>query len=157
MLSFVPDSFLTWVVDILLITGAVSSIVVFFGLNLLLRWFPGLSPYYLFLQIISFAILLAGVYFKGSLNTEVEWREKVREAEERAKAAEIAAESANGQIQTKVITKIKKVIEVQEKINEVIVEKEKIINGECKVTDNAIEIHNAAAKNRIPVEVKETK
>lgn len=154
MLSFVPDSFLLWVIDIIFITGVVSSIVVFFGLNLLLRWFPMLSPYYLFLQVVSFAILLAGVYFKGSINTELEWRERVREAEERARAAEVLAESANNQVQTQVITKIKKVVEVQEKIKEVIVEKEKVINGECKVTTDAVEIHNAAAKNRMPKESK---
>lgn len=147
LLSFVPDSFLLIVVNAILLVGVVSSIVAFFGLNLLFRWFPQFSPYYLLIQIVSFGILLAGVYFKGSFSTELEWRNRVHEAEEKAKVAEQQANDANKKINTKVVTKIKKVVEVQEKIKEIIVEKEKIINAECKVVPDAIMIHNAAAKN----------
>ena len=154
MLGFIPDSFIIWTVNVILIVGVVSSVVAFFGLNLLLRWFPQFSLYYRLIQIVSFSILLAGVYFKGSINTELEWREKVRAAEERAKIAEQEAVEANGKIQTKIVTKLKTVVEVHEKIKEVIVEKEKIINAECKVVPDAVIIHNAAAKNR---QVGETK
>jgi hypothetical protein len=154
MLSFVPDSLLFYIVNAILIAGAIGTFFTFFILHRVVRWFPAIAPYHLILQIISIVMLVAGVYLKGGYGVEMEWREKLRIAEERAKAAEEQAKVVNEKIVTvykdrvKVVTDTK--IVIQEKIKEV----EKIIDKECKVAPEAVDIHNAAAKNRKPGESK---
>jgi hypothetical protein len=148
MLSFVPDSFLIWIVNSILIAGAIGSFLSFFLLHRIVRWFPALAPYHLLIQIVSAVLLVAGIYFKGGYDTEAEWRDKVKAAEERAALAEKQAAETNVKIQTKIVEKIKVVKEntivYQDRIKEV----EKLIDKECKVAPEAIDIHNAAAKNR---------
>jgi hypothetical protein len=148
LLSFVPDSFLLYIVNAVLIIGAVGSFLTFFVLHRILNKFPALAPYYLLLQIISAALLVAGIYFKGGIGVEMEWREKLRIAEERARAAEEQAKVVNEVVVTKYKDRVKtvkeQVVVYQDKIKEV----EKIINQECKVAPEVIDIHNAAAKNK---------
>ena len=150
MLSWLPDSFLLHVVNLILIAGAVGSFLSFFVLHRILNKFPALAPYYLFIQIISAALLIAGVYFKGGYSTEMEWRDKLKASEERAAQAEQAARETNEKIVTVYRDKVKvikeNVVVYQDRIKEV----EKIINQECKVAPEAIDIHNDAAKNRKP-------
>lgn len=154
VLSFLPDSFLIYIINVILIVGAVGSFLFFFVLHRILRWFPALSPYYLLLQVASAVLLVAGIYFKGGYSTEMQWREKVKIAEERARLAEEQASKKNIEIQTKVVEKIKVVKDTQYVIQEKIKEVEKIIDKDCKVAPEAIDIHNSAAKNRKPGEVK---
>jgi hypothetical protein len=150
MLSFVPDSFLLYIVNAILIAGAIGTFLTFFILHRIVRWFPALAAYHLILQIISIVLLVAGVYLKGGYGVEMEWREKLRIAEERARAAEEQAKVVNEKIVTvykdrvRVVTDTK--IVIQEKLKEV----EKVIDAECKIAPEAIDIHNAAAKNRVP-------
>ena len=154
MLAFVPDAFLAYIVNAILIAGAIGTFFTFFILHRVVRWFPAIAPYHLILQIISIVMLVAGVYLKGGYGVEMEWREKLRIAEERARAAEEQAKVVNEKIVTvykdrvKVVTDTK--IVIQEKIKEV----EKIIDKECKVAPEAVDIHNSAAKNRRPGENK---
>jgi len=148
MLSFIPDSFLLWVVNVILLIGIVGSLLSFFLLHRIVRWFPALAPYHLLIQIISIALLVAGVYFRGGYDTEASWREKLRVAEEKAKIAEEQAKVVNEKIviqyRDRVKTVKENVIVYQDKIKEV----EKIINQECKVAPEAIDILNNAAKNK---------
>lgn len=146
MLSFVPDSFLLWVVNTILIAGAIGTFFTFFILHRVVRWLPAIAPYHLILQIISIVLLVAGVYFKGGVGVEMEWREKLRAAEERARIAEEQGKQVNKEIVTVYKDRVKvvkeNVIVYQDKIKEV----EKIINQECKVAPEAIDILNEAAK-----------
>ena len=148
MLSFVPDSFLLYIVNAILIAGAIGTFLTFFILHRVVRWFPAIAPYHLILQIISIVMLIGGVYLKGGYGVEIEWREKLRVAEERAKAAEAQAKVVNEVVVTKYRDRVKtvkeQVVVYQDKIKEV----EKIINQECKVAPEVIDIHNAAAKNK---------
>ena len=93
-------------------------------------------------------MLVAGVYFRGGYDTEASWREKLRVAEEKAKIAEEQAKVVNEKIviqyRDRVKTVKENVIVYQDKIKEV----EKIINQECKVAPEAIDILNNAAKNK---------
>jgi uncharacterized membrane protein len=147
MLSFVPDSLLIWIVNLILIAGAVGSFFAFFLLHRVVRWFPALAPYHLLFQIVSAVLLVAGIYFKGGYDTESSWREKLRVAEEKARIAEIQAVEANNKIQTKIVEKVKVVKENTVVYRDRIKEVEKLIDKECKVAPEAIDIHNAAAKN----------
>lgn len=148
MLSFVSDSFLVYVVNAILIAGAIGTFLTFFILHRIVRWFPVLAAYHLILQIISIILLVGGVYLKGGYGVEMEWREKLRIAEERAKAAEEQAKVVNEKIviqyRDRVKTVKENVVVYQDRIKEV----EKIINQECKVAPQVIDIHNDAAKNK---------
>jgi uncharacterized membrane protein YraQ (UPF0718 family) len=148
MLSFVPDSFLIYIVNAILIAGAIGTFLTFFILHRIVRWFPAIAPYHLILQIISIVLLVAGVYLKGGYGVEMEWREKLRIAEERARAAEEQAKIVNEVVVTKYKDRVKtvkeQVVVYQDKIKEV----EKIINQECKIAPEVIDIHNTAAKNK---------
>lgn len=148
LLSFVPDSFLLWIVNTILIVGAVGSFLTFFVLHRILNKFPALAPYYLLLQIVSALLLVSGIYLKGGYSVEMEWREKLRVAEERAKEAEAQAKVVNEKIviqyRDRVKTVQENVVVYQDRIKEV----EKIINQDCKVSPQVIDIHNDAAKNR---------
>ncbi len=147
ILAWVPDSLLLWIVHTILVAGLVGSFLSFFLLHRIVRWFPAIAPYHLLIQIVSIALLVAGVYFKGGYDTEAGWRAKVAELEERAKVAEEQASKKNVEIQTKIVEKIKVVkentIEYRDRIKEV----EKLIDKQCVVAPEAIDIHNAAAKN----------
>jgi len=145
-LSFIPDSLLVYIVNGILLVGAVGSFFTFFLLHRLVRWFPALAPYHLILQIISAGLLVAGLYLKGGYGVEMEWRTKVAELEAKVKESEEKAKETNEKIviqykdRVKVITDTKVV--VQEKIKEV----EKVVDAQCKITPEAVDILNQAAK-----------
>jgi polyribonucleotide nucleotidyltransferase len=82
----------------------------------------------------------------GGYGTEKMWRERVKDAEDKIKIAEQQALEANSKIQTKIVERVKEIKVFQDRIKEVIVEKEKIIDAQCKVAPEAIDILNTAAK-----------
>lgn len=146
MLSFIPDSILNAFVNIILITGVVSLAL---GFALRIRFFEN---WRMILQVVGVMATVAGLYLKGGYSVEMAWREKVAELEAKVKAAEAKSLETNTVIKEKVVTKIQKVKEVQVKVQEVIKEKEKIINAECVVPKEAVDILNEAARG--PVQEK---
>lgn len=145
MLSLIPDSFLLWFINILLIVGLAGTIAGFF-----IKFIPFVNQYRLPVQVISVILLVAGVYFKGGYATEMAWRDKVKIAEERAIIAEEKAKETNVKIETKIVEKIKVVKEIEIVNRDRIVKEKEYIDKECKVPQVAIDIHNDAAKNRKP-------
>ena len=103
-------------------------------------------------RVLSGLIFLFAIYCKGFLSASDVWREKVNEYKEQVKTLETKSQEKNIEIQEKIIEKVRVVKDVQYVIQEKLVEVEKIIDAECKVLPEAIEIHNAAAKNRKPNE-----
>ena len=154
MLSFVPDSLLIWIVNTILIIGAVGSFLSFFVLHRLLNKIPALAPYYLLIQVVSAVLLIAGIYFKGGYDVEASWRDKIRVAQEKAALAEKQAAELNTKLNSEIKKKQRVVTENTIVYRDRIREVEKIIDKECKVAPEAIDIHNAAAKNK-PLEKKQ--
>jgi hypothetical protein len=149
MLSFVPDSLLFWIVNTILIVGAIGSFLSFFVLHKILNKFPALAPYHLLIQIVSIVLLVAGVYLKGGYGVEMSWRERVADLEAKIKVAEAKSEQANIDLAAKQKEKVKVVKEVQVVIKEKIVQVASKIDAECKVDPDAISIINDAAKNQV--------
>ena len=154
MLSFVPDSLLIWIVNTILIIGAIGSFLSFFVLHRILNRIPALAPYYLLIQVTSAVLLIAGIYFKGGYDVEASWRDKVRIAQEKAALAEQQAKEANVKLNAEIKKKQQVVKENTIVYRDRIREIEKVIDKECKVAPEAIDIHNAAAKNK-PLEKKQ--
>ena len=154
MLSFVPDSLLIWIVNTILVIGAIGSFLSFFVLHKILNKIPALAPYYLLIQVVSAVLLIAGIYFKGGYDVEAGWRDKIRVAQEKAALAEQQAKEANVKLDAEIKKKQRVVKENTIVYRDRIREVEKIIDKECKVAPEAIDIHNAAAKNK-PLEKKQ--
>ncbi len=146
MISWIPDSLLMYAVNILLIVGAVSAFLSFFIIHRIVRWLPALAPYHLILQIVSAALLVAGLYFKGGYGVEMMWRERVAELEAKIKESEEKAKQVNEKIVIQYRDKVKVVTDTKIVIQEKIKEVEKVVDGQCKVAPEAVIIHNDAAK-----------
>ena len=145
MLSFIPDAFLAWVVNIILLAGIIGFAAPFF-FGYVIRFLPALAPYRILVQVVSIILLVAGVYLKGGYSVEMEWREKVAKLEQQVKEAEAKSAVVNEKIITVYKDKIKVLHDVQVVYQERIKEVEKKIDAECKVAPEAIDILNDAAK-----------
>jgi hypothetical protein len=147
MLWWVPDSFLTWVIHAILVGGAVGTFLSFFLLHRIVRWFPALAPWHLLIQIVSVALLVGGVYFKGGYDTEASWRAKVKEAEAKVALAEQQSEKLNEDLKVEQKKKQKVRVEYYNTVKTEIKEVEKQINAECKLDPKVNELINKAATN----------
>lgn len=140
ILSFVPDSFLVWVINISLLIGFVLSGLGFVGSRL-----PGLSKYSISFRVIGIVIFCIAVYFKGGYGVEKEWRDKVKQMEEKIKIAEEKSKEVNVVIETKYVDRIRRIKEVKEVVVEKVKEVEKIIDAKCEIPSQAIKLLNDAA------------
>jgi hypothetical protein len=141
LLSFLPDSFLLWAINLILLVGLVGTLSSYF-----IRFIPPLFPYAGLIKTIGIVLLVVGVYFRGGYGVEMEWRARVAEVEAKVAAAEAKSKQVNTVIQKVYVDKVKVVTDTKIVIQEKIVEKEKIIDAECKVAPEAITILNEAAK-----------
>ena len=147
LLHFVPDSFLLYVVNITLIVGVIACFLSFFVINRLLRFSPVISGYVNILQMLSIAILLAGVYFKGSFQTEQEWRERVAEVQAKVAAAEEQAKVATVVIDHKAEVKVKVIKQRAQIVRQYVDREITKYNNTCVIPNEFVAAHNAAAKN----------
>ena len=95
LLHFLPDSYLAFIVDAILLLGLIATVLTCFLLKYLVRFIPALAPHVFVAQVVSVAVFLCGVYFKGGYSTEMIWRERVREVEAKLKEAEQHSDKLN--------------------------------------------------------------
>lgn len=145
LLSFIPDALILWIVNAILLAGIVGSVVSFF-FGFFIRWMPWIVPYRMLLQIVSLVLLIAGVYFKGGVGVEMEWRARVAEMEAKVAKAEAESKVVNETIKTVYVDKIKVVKEQQIVVQEKIKEVQVLIDSQCKITTETIDILNNSAK-----------
>jgi hypothetical protein len=145
LLSFIPDSLIQWIVHVILLAG-IAGIAITTAFKFFIKYIPWIIPYRTILQVVSLVLLVAGVYFKGGIAVEMEWRSRVKELEEKVAKAEAQSKDANEKIKTVYVDRVKIVKEqqvvVQEKIKEVQVK----IDSQCKITTETIDILNNSAK-----------
>jgi hypothetical protein len=142
LINLIPDSVLFGFVWMTIVCG----IAMYFA-----SMFPFISNYKAILRPLGVVLMVAGVYFYGSYDTEMKWR---------AKAAELQAEidrknEVSAQVTTEIVTKyIDKVKVVKEKGDVIIKEIPKYITKEsdanCTISKSFILLHNSAAKNEVP-------
>lgn len=152
LLHFLPDSFLAFIVNAVLVLGVVGTVLTFFVINPLLRWFPPLSKYVTLAQIASLLVLTAGVYFKGGYSTEMMWRERVAEMEAKVAKAEEESKEANIALDKKSAEKVKVIkgreIVVKQYIDREIVKYDTKFapGGICEIPKAFVDAHNMAAE-----------
>jgi len=145
LLNFIPDAFLTLVVNSILIAGVVGTLASTL-FKLVIRYIPWFIPYRTILQVVSVLLLVVGVYYKGGIGVEMEWRAKVRDLEEKVAAAEAQSKVTNEKIVTVYKDRVKVVKEQQVVIQEKIKQVEVTIDAQCKITADTIDILNNSAK-----------
>jgi hypothetical protein len=145
LLNFIPDALLLWIVNAILIAGIIGTVVAFF-FGFFIRYLPWIIPYRMLLQIVALVLLIAGVYFKGGVGVEMEWRARVAEMEAKVAKAEAESKNANENIKTVYVDKVRVVKETQVVIQEKIKTVEVKIDSQCKITSDTVDILNDAAK-----------
>ena len=154
ILHLLPDAFIEWIVNVILIAGALTTVAGFF-----VRFVPFVNQYRIPVQIAGILLLTIGVYFRGGYSTEMAWRERVREAEARVAAAEQRSAETNTQIITKLVTQTKTIHEqgqdIVKYIDREVVRNQEVIKfvENCPIPSIIITTHNAAALNQ-PIEEK---
>ena len=147
ILSLLPDSFLLFIVNAILLLGIVSSFLTFFVLHRIVRFFPVLINYHLMLQIISAVLLILGVYLKGGYSVEKIWRDRVAELEAKIAVAEEQSKKTNEKVVIEYRDRVQVVKDTQIVVQEKIKEVEKIVDAQCTLADEAVKLHNQAAQS----------
>lgn len=129
-------------INLMLIVGVLGLLA-----GLFFKFVPIVGKYSIPIIIVSFMLITSGSYLKGMKHNEDVWQQRVKELEAKVAIAEEKSKQVNTVIQYKYITKVQKIKETKVKLKQVIKEKEKLINAECKVPKEAIDILNAAARN----------
>jgi hypothetical protein len=146
LLHFLPDSFLAFVVNAVLALGILGTILAFFVINPILRWFPPLSKYVTVAQVVSLLVLTAGVYFKGGYSAEMQWRERVAEMQAKVAQAEEQSKAANAALDKKSAEKVR-VIKGREIVVKQFIDREVAkYNDKCEIPRAFVDAHNMAAE-----------
>lgn len=141
ILHFLPDSVILWFCNILLLTGIVATAAGFVAHRIPVLW-----HYQLGFKLAGIALLVLGVYFRGGLAVEQEWRERVAAVEARLAEAEKASAQANTQIDTR---SQKKTTEIRQRMTYIrqYVDREVVrYNDQCVIPPPFIDAHNRAAE-----------
>ena len=144
ILHFLPDAVILFAVNILLLIGVILTIAGWFAHRI-----PGIYHYQLPFKIAGVLLLALGVYFRGGYAIEMEWRERVTELEQKLKVATEESAKANEAVKEKIVTKTQV---IREKGETIIQRVEVLKDAECPVPQEAIDVHNEAARMNKAIE-----
>jgi len=146
IVHFLPDSLLLWFCNILLLFGIAATVAGWFAHRI-----PFVYQYQLILKIAGAILLALGVYFRGGVAVEQDWRDRVTELESKLKVVEAESAKTNIEIKEKVITKDRI---VREK-GETIIQRVEVVKVDPKceaLPKEYLDIHNEAARMNLIVE-----
>ena len=143
ILHFLPDALILWFCNILLLIGIVLTIAGFFVHRIP---FPLLWQYQLPFKILGIALLVLGVYFRGGLAVEAEWRERVTAVEAKLKAAEQQSAKENTRIETRVVKKTEYITRRGSDIVQYVDREVTRYDATCTIPQPFVEAHNRAAE-----------
>ena len=141
MMHLLPDSFLIFIINALLVVGLIGMVIGFIGGKI-----PFVGTYATIIKIVSIVLFCIGLYWKGGYSVEEDWRQRVADMEEKVRIAEEKSKEVNTVIETKYKDRVKKVTETRNIIVEKIKINEKIIDAKCELDPVVISILNEAAK-----------
>jgi len=141
LIQFMPTALMDWLVDITIALGLLITV-----LSFVLTVIPVVNVHRVWFKIAGIALLVIGVYFKGGAVVEQQWRARVEELEGKVREAEAKSAQVNTVIQTRWRERVKVVKQQQVVYQDRIVKQREVIDRECKVAPEAINILNEAAK-----------
>ena len=136
-----PDSVILWFCNILLLTGIVAVVAGFFAHRI-----PGLWQYQLAFKISGILLLVLGVYFRGGLAVEQEWRERVTAVEARLAEVERASAEANRTIETRTQQQVTRIRQRMTYVRQYVDREVVKYNNQCTIPEPFIRAHNDAAE-----------
>jgi ribosomal protein L24 len=135
-----------------MIAGAIGILASFF-----IKFIPFINIYRTPIQIVSIVVFCSGIYWYGGYTTEMIWRDQVAQMEAKVAESEEKSKKVNRAIQKVYVDRVKivkqDVVVIQEKIREV----SNTIDKDCKITPEAIDLLNQAARRKPTVEVEPLK
>ena len=139
LLQWLPD----WVFHLILLVGLLGL-----GFSFLLKFFPGVAPYKVLIQVVASLMIVLGVYMEGAISNQAWWELRVAEAEKRVAEAEKKAAEANGKIEYVIVEKTKVVEVVDRKVQQQIRDLANKMDQRCYIIPEVNTIHNDAARAR---------
>jgi hypothetical protein len=141
ILHFLPDTVIVWFCNILLLTGIVATAAGFVAHRI-----PVLGSYQLGFKLAGIALLVLGVYFRGGLAVETEWRERVAAVEARLAEAEKASVEANKGLEQKSQKKTTEIRQRTQYIRQYVDREVVRYDAGCTIPQPFVEAHNRAAE-----------
>lgn len=146
ILHFLPDSILLFFTNALLVLGIVLVVAGLFAQRIPVVW-----KYQLPFKIGGLILFALGIYFRGGYAVEMDWREKVTEAQARVQEAEQRAHQYSDELNK--ITRERDAL--LKRKGQVIIERVDSvrIDPRCeKLPQEFIDIHNEAARMNEAIE-----
>lgn len=142
ILSLIPDAVLNWIYWLIIFTGLTGLFAGWLG-----RFIPFYGKYVEILKPVGVVLLVLGVWLRGGYDTEMAWRDKVKQVEAKVAIAEAESKDANNKLvdERKKKQKVRK--EYITTVKERIVEKQTQIDAKCELDSSVPQILNDAAKN----------
>ena len=144
LLHFLPDGFIFWVINIILVLGLIGTLSSFF-----IRFIPFLFPYATPIKIVGIVLLVIGVWFRGGYDVEMSWREKIADMQAKIEAAEKKSKEANKALDDKVTNNRNVIKDRVNENNKAIEANRNSINAECRVNDTAWMLYNRALESKL--------
>lgn len=144
ILNFIPDSWIVLAIHAVALLGLILFVVGFVSSRI-----PFITAYGNVIKTIGFFVLIAGIYFEGGIGVEMEWRNKVAQVEEKIKESKEKEVIINEVLVTKYKDRVKTITQEKQVVLEKIKEVEKVIDLNCDITSETIDILNQAAKKPI--------
>lgn len=141
-LNFLPDAFLIWAINAILVLGLVGTFSSYF-----IKFIPPIMPYASLIKTVGIILLVIGVWFRGGYDNEMLWRAKIADLEAKIAISEQQSKEANTKLDAAIKEKIKTVKEVQVIIQDRIRQNATKIDSMCTVDNSVIFILNDAARN----------
>lgn len=141
ILHFLPDTFILWFCNILLLAGVALTIAGFFAHRIPLVW-----QYQLPFRVLGVALLALGVYFRGGYAVEQEWRERVAEVEARMAQAQQASSEANAQLDARGQQRTDAIKERRRVVKQYITREITRYDDQCVIPPAFVRAHNDAAE-----------
>jgi hypothetical protein len=137
MLNLIPSAVLNWIYWAIIAAGLTGLVASWIG-----KWIPFYGRYATILKPVGIALLVLGVWLRGSYDTEMIWRERVAEMEQKVQVAEAKSQETNVVIQEKIVEKEKIVTQYVDLVKTEIQVQKEYIDKDCKISDEAINVYN---------------
>lgn len=141
ILHFLPDTFVLWFCNMLLLTGVVLTVAGFF-----VHRIPVISQYQLLFRVLGIVLLTLCVYLRGGVAVEQEWRERVAAVETRLAQAEKASTESNVKIEQKSQKKTTEIRQRTQYIRQYVDREVVKYDAGCEIPPAFVRAHNNAAE-----------
>lgn len=146
ILHFLPDEFILFVTNALLVLGIVAAVASVIAHRIPLIW-----RYQIPFKIVALVLLVAGVYLRGGYGVEMAWRERVREMELQVQQYEQLADDLNKKLADAEKNKVK-IIQGRVEIVKQYIDREVRVyddtfrpGGTCEIPREFVNAHNQSA------------